>query len=157
MARYRSAIAALVALVAVSACASSPSNSPQKSSEYWCGQKLTQPAFLAAFGMQRLGPIQARPAVAPAASVLPPRLASDSGQFADWSDLLVLSSDCTRGLVVTVTNSPYVRTVATAHDTKGTGLTALLLGRVKASPGAVTVTVTGYMGTDIVGQSQLRF
>jgi hypothetical protein len=155
----RPVVAVPALLVTASACAASTRGAHQ-SSESWCGQHLTKPAFMASYGIQTLGPAEAQHGgYIPATSVLPPSIASDSSQLADSSNLLVLTSDCTNGLVVTVTSSPYIRTVGIAHDTGQRGLTALVLGRIKASPGpiTVTVTVTGFRDGTIIGQTRLSF
>jgi hypothetical protein len=63
------------------------------------GHPLTKPAFIGAQGEQTLDPPDGRPASAPADSVLPPAVASDSSELANWSNLVVLSSNCDKGVV----------------------------------------------------------
>jgi hypothetical protein len=111
-----STVALVVILVG---CHSASQGHLSKRSEVWCGQSLTKPGFIASYGMRALEPIESPVAAAPRNSVLPPHIDSDSPELLGWSDLLVLSKDCGVGLVVTVSQSPYVRTVGVAYDMNG--------------------------------------
>jgi hypothetical protein len=151
-----SAVAVVVILVG---CHSASQGHLGKRSEVWCGQSLTKPGFIASYGMRALEPIESPVAAAPRSSVLPPHVDSDSPELLGWSDLLILSKDCGVGLVVTVSQSPYVRTVGVAYDRDHRGLTALLLGHIKAagSTKQMSIRVVAYRGPTPAGRATLIF
>ena len=150
--------AVVVVAIAAAACSTSPVNGRHgKSTVSWCGQRLTKPTFIGTEAMQDLDPVHGSPGPAPAKSLLPPAIESDSLELANWSNLILLSLDCAKGVVVRVSRSPYVRTVGEAYDTTHDGLTALLLGRLKTAPSAIEIVVTAFHNGLAVGQVSLDF
>ena len=62
---------------------------------------MSKPAFLAGTGVQTPSSAKARGGGLTEESILPPSIASDSDRLTNWSNVLVLSNDCTQGVVVT--------------------------------------------------------